>query len=577
MNLENKEGGKKTTLFCITYSFLFLLICISCKNNSKEDIEKLETLKKSYELLTVGESNSSEFIGVINKALEIDNYGYAALAYHSLANHYINKVQEDSSLYAIDQAINYYRKDNNKKGEIEVKLRKIVSLSNSNEFELALKEISALLEDTKRLNNLYLTSLVYLVHVNIYTHYGKYHEALEFLNKAEETFDKVDSTDTIVLKQYIVLMQIGAALHNLAGNYKESLEYCYKYVSEVNKEKMPEETKIKKIYMIISPLIIVNLVKLEKIEDAKNELLEYQSYSQKNNIVLEGVFLISHSISMIEYYIETGDYQQAIHYINILDKGTLDIAQTDYTNFLQLKSEVLVAQGKYLQALDIKDKLYHYTDSVHDITQTKQIETLKRFYTLEREAVEYDTKMKYIHIIIILLSLISISVITMFFIKLHDTKKLKKKNELLFAQYSNIDKISDEIVNLPHNIQNEESQNKEPSLFEKTENYLNETKYYLEPTLTRESLASKLGTNRQYLTEAIQESKNMTFMEYINSKKLEYARRLLSYDMNITIDEVYINSGFNSKSTFYRQFKQRYDLTPTEIREIAIRKISGTK
>lgn len=65
-------------------------------------------------------------------------------------------------------------------------------------------------------------------------------------------------------------------------------------------------------------------------------------------------------------------------------------------------------------------------------------------------------------------------------------------------------------------------------------------------------------------------------MEYIAEMRLEYARRLLCYSIDLPIDEVYMTSGFNSKSTFYRLFRQKYDLTPKEMREIATQNKRGS-
>ena len=159
----------------------------------------------------------------------------------------------------------------------------------------------------------------------------------------------------------------------------------------------------------------------------------------------------------------------------------------------------------------------------------------------------------------------------MFSIKRHAVKLLRRKNQLLFMQYRSMDK-HDRKSNIPDS-STQESQNVEPSidLFDKTELYLDNTQCFRNPDISRESLAAELGTNRQYLTEAIQKRKKMTFMEYINEMRLEYARRLLCYSLELSIDEIFVSSGFNSKSTFYRLFKQKYDLTPKEVRELAVK------
>lgn len=60
-------------------------------------------------------------------------------------------------------------------------------------------------------------------------------------------------------------------------------------------------------------------------------------------------------------------------------------------------------------------------------------------------------------------------------------------------------------------------------------------------------------------------------MEYINDYRLNYSRQLLSHSAELSIDDIYMKVGFNNKSTFYRLFKQKYELTPKEFQNIAIK------
>lgn len=81
----------------------------------------------------------------------------------------------------------------------------------------------------------------------------------------------------------------------------------------------------------------------------------------------------------------------------------------------------------------------------------------------------------------------------------------------------------------------------------------------------------ELGTNYQYLSNAIRENIDMTFGEYVNQLKLEYAQNLLLDDSDMKIEAISVTSGFNSVRTFYRLFQKKYNLTPSEFRNIALR------
>ena len=60
------------------------------------------------------------------------------------------------------------------------------------------------------------------------------------------------------------------------------------------------------------------------------------------------------------------------------------------------------------------------------------------------------------------------------------------------------------------------------------------------------------------------------FSDYINSLRIEQAKKLLSDDSfdQYTIVAIGLESGFNSKSTFYTAFKKFTSQTPSEFRSI---------
>ncbi len=52
--------------------------------------------------------------------------------------------------------------------------------------------------------------------------------------------------------------------------------------------------------------------------------------------------------------------------------------------------------------------------------------------------------------------------------------------------------------------------------------------------------------------------------------RLEHARELLSLpNTELTIEAIAIDSGFGSRNTFYRLFREKYGLTPVEFRKLA--------
>lgn len=106
-------------------------------------------------------------------------------------------------------------------------------------------------------------------------------------------------------------------------------------------------------------------------------------------------------------------------------------------------------------------------------------------------------------------------------------------------------------------------------LYTRLEALMRERRLFLQPDLNREQVAAELGTNKLYLANAISEHAGLTFTEYINRWRLEYARELLAKDHTTKIEAIAQMCGFNSVRTFYRLFQQTYQLTPTEFRRLS--------
>jgi len=85
---------------------------------------------------------------------------------------------------------------------------------------------------------------------------------------------------------------------------------------------------------------------------------------------------------------------------------------------------------------------------------------------------------------------------------------------------------------------------------------------YLNPRLTLQELALRVGTNRTYLSRYINREKKQTFFDYLNTYRLGYAVELLTHT-NLTLEVIAERSGFNSLSTFRRFFQQTYGTSPS--------------
>lgn len=97
---------------------------------------------------------------------------------------------------------------------------------------------------------------------------------------------------------------------------------------------------------------------------------------------------------------------------------------------------------------------------------------------------------------------------------------------------------------------------------------LEKEKLYLNPELTIKDLADHLQTSAKVLSQVINQSFNKKFYDFINSYRCEEVKAILQGpDDRITILEAMYQAGFNSKSSFNKEFKKLTGETPTEFKK----------
>ena len=82
---------------------------------------------------------------------------------------------------------------------------------------------------------------------------------------------------------------------------------------------------------------------------------------------------------------------------------------------------------------------------------------------------------------------------------------------------------------------------------------------YLRPSLRLNSVAVRLNTNRTYLLQALNAQLGMTFSEFVNRRRIAYACQLMAQDAGMTRLEVGAACGYNSPTTFYRNYRKYAD------------------
>lgn len=109
----------------------------------------------------------------------------------------------------------------------------------------------------------------------------------------------------------------------------------------------------------------------------------------------------------------------------------------------------------------------------------------------------------------------------------------------------------------------------DPRHVEQIRHLIETEKPFLNPQLTLDRFARLVDLSPRQVSLVVNRSFNQNFHEYINSYRVDTAKRILGEieSRNLTIQEVAQKAGFNSKATFNRFFKNMVSLTPSEYRQ----------
>lgn len=99
---------------------------------------------------------------------------------------------------------------------------------------------------------------------------------------------------------------------------------------------------------------------------------------------------------------------------------------------------------------------------------------------------------------------------------------------------------------------------------EKLEQWMSGEKPYRNPDFKLLDLRAVLPMNRTYLSQFINDTYGCSFYQFVNQYRIEEAKRLLRERPELKIEEIAIQSGFSSRSSFTQTFTKETGLSPRE-------------
>lgn len=286
-------------------------------------------------------------------------------------------------------------------------------------------------------------------------------------------------------------------------------------------------------------------------------------------------------IAKFDHYISTKNFPKALYFgnkaLSILENGDqFPLLQKNYKGLYT----VYKAVGNDAQALLFLEKYLSLKDSLDNSRYNQKIQELNlKFEVAEKESKilqqEVQIRKDRIWLISLVFGLFVLSSLV-FFVAWKNA--LHKKNIQIFFKKER--ELETEVARLtkilplsPTNkaVTDDSDQDSSEFYIQRIHSLMEREKWYLNPDFSREDLAQLLGTNRSYLSQAINNIEGGGFRMLINKYRVSEAKSLIweiaKKKSEIPLTNIWELTGFNSNQSFYRVFKSLTNLTPKEYLE----------
>lgn len=323
----------------------------------------------------------------------------------------------------------------------------------------------------------------------------------------------------------------------------------------------------------------------------------YEAMTEENQTsALPGVYLC-----YAVYYHNQGDYKLSNDYAQRCYEAAHGRSLSSYDQrCLSLISENYERMGQTNQALSYLKRYNQVNESIEQADKQRaeldaqtlvDMEKSEREAKYQRQRYENEVQKNIILALFAAFLLVAIAVLWRLF---HTRSRLYKKIVEQFNQAKERENyLREQLQEVQHpamKAQAEQSPPKQPSDDdEKTKNssmsddtakrlyadicqLMEQERLYADLQLSRDMLADRLGTNRTYVTQVINERTGLNFSQFVNRYRINEAQRILSdpAQANYPIKQLCTDLGFNSITAFYSTFRSNVGMAPATYRKTAL-------
>jgi AraC-like DNA-binding protein len=455
---------------------------------------------------------------------------------------------------------------------------------------------------------------------NVYCYAGKWDLAAKLANDAYEMAVQQDDLEGEVLTLYAI-----GAVYYTRQRYEEAADYLQQSL-ELNNAHFPISHIRLNTYM---NLVQALMLKQEpEPERALSLLKDWEKYIKKHiefsGFEDAGLYSILNTV-YANYYTILKDWGKTEHYLNLLKNTPYENdtrnswvhiyeARKDYPKMLE-QASLTVEYAKqmkdtasiisymknmaeafsHLGQADSSIFYFHKADSIKDLIvgaeREAQIDELRTEYEVDKITAEKERNRENFIYALIGCMLLALALC----IWIYHSRQILKKNRILYRQIKEHDRLAAEQLRFTSELEQmtkqcdllsdeQKADAEQPTaitperngdrnqriLVEKLNDFLARDRAFTAPDIAPDKIASGIATNKTYLFEAVKVVTGMTLMEYIYSLRLEEAKMMLEVRHELTNEAIAFDCGFGTTRTFYRAFRERYGISPSTYRRMAM-------
>ena len=350
-----------------------------------------------------------------------------------------------------------------------------------------------------------------------------------------------------------------AYMYHSLGNDQEAL----RYIREA--ERWPEHSVGSNSY---EPLYASVLASLGRNGEAESVFLHCLEAHRNDDSTMQVEALAGYG----KFLAGKKRYREAVEYY----RRGLDITEKYQLYFYgygiyQELAEVYSAMGEHDRAVEYLSMYYDLKDRVFNVEKERSFNSLIRQYEGQKNANELQHRdvqlLKQRQLIELVVAAFIVAVVVVLAVVMRNRSQNRMYRQLV-TKYNDYMQREKELMARLETADKEQGGENDRirQLFDRLSEMMRQEKMYALKNLTVEDVASRLGTNRSYLSKAVNTYAGVSFNSWLNSMRIKESIELLS-KTEIPIKQVADEVGYSNLTTFYNNFIKETGVPPSKYRQ----------